>query len=376
MQVREIRSLTGLRGVAALLVVLYHADINFGPLLGRAVRHGYLAVDLFFLLSGYVMSLSYGSMFLTWHNWASYRRFLLLRFGRIYPLYFVVTIICILLYGTLLTHGGVRLAFTNLLLVQSWGFDQSIVGPGWSISTEAAAYLLFPVLAALCLHRTKMTAWIWALLCLVSVCVIAFLPLSALNQPTRNGMLDSYGVTIFPLWRCLAEFSLGMLVWRAAQSPHIQAIASRPFAGDALAIILLLTLLIRQADILIVVLFALMIPLLAAGTSQTAKLLGWGPFHWLGVISYSLYMVHYQVFAAFQPRFLNLLGVLHVPRLVSIANSLLIPPIILLAYVTFRFIERPGRLFVRHLTTAKAPTLDVDHAAMSPVNGVPIDDPV
>ena len=57
--------MTGIRGVAACWVVLYHM-YEFAPLppvLGNLLRHGYFAVDLFFVLSGFVMTLSYKALF-------------------------------------------------------------------------------------------------------------------------------------------------------------------------------------------------------------------------------------------------------------------------------------------------------------------------
>jgi peptidoglycan/LPS O-acetylase OafA/YrhL len=62
--VSEIRALTGLRGLAAIFVVVFHEAGNFsgdGPA-ATFLRHGYNAVDLFFVLSGFVMALTYGEM--------------------------------------------------------------------------------------------------------------------------------------------------------------------------------------------------------------------------------------------------------------------------------------------------------------------------
>ena len=85
----RFRALDGLRGAAALLVVVYHIafyrvqwpnhlfDNDF-------VRHGYLAVDLFFILSGLVISSNYS---LRLNNLSEVKEFLLLRFFRLYPLH-------------------------------------------------------------------------------------------------------------------------------------------------------------------------------------------------------------------------------------------------------------------------------------------------
>jgi peptidoglycan/LPS O-acetylase OafA/YrhL len=359
---KEIRALTGLRGAAEMMVVLYHADINFGPVLGRIVRHGYLAVDLFFVLSGYVMALTYGHMFRNGGNRGAYRDFLLLRFGRIYPLYFAVTIVCVLAFGLFAHKGGGELIASNLLLVQGWGIDNSIIGPGWSISTEAGAYLLFPPLALLCLHRGWRGAALWAVICAAAIPVIAWQATAVLGQCLRNGPLDVFGKSLYPLLRCLAEFSLGMLIWRVAGSPS-GAPFRHPWAGDALTLAICLALLVHGADVLIVGLFVLVIPALAAGSSHTAKWLAARPLHWLGVISYSLYLVHVPFLDAESPRMLRLLTHFHLPHLVSVANALLIPLIILLAYLTYSLIERPGRVFVRRLAARRPAPVAVEAAA-------------
>lgn len=61
----EVRSLTGLRGLAALAVALYHVnpELNTAPFIGRFVGEGYLAVHVFFVLSGFVLALNYADGF-------------------------------------------------------------------------------------------------------------------------------------------------------------------------------------------------------------------------------------------------------------------------------------------------------------------------
>lgn len=89
----EIRALTGVRGVAALLVVIYHWAMPYMPQGSVAFRlfgRGYLFVDLFFVLSGFMMALNYGHLFENHVRWPAIRFFFLRRFARVYPLYFVV----------------------------------------------------------------------------------------------------------------------------------------------------------------------------------------------------------------------------------------------------------------------------------------------
>ena len=66
--ISESRALTGLRGLAALLVAAHHASLHFTgggtlPVVSGLLRRGYLGVDLFFVLSGFVMSMVYGTWF-------------------------------------------------------------------------------------------------------------------------------------------------------------------------------------------------------------------------------------------------------------------------------------------------------------------------
>ena len=73
----EIRALTGIRGIAACFVVIYH--FYFGVLnkgsAGVILSHGYMAVDLFFVLSGFVMALTYQDKFLGRYSFGSHISF-------------------------------------------------------------------------------------------------------------------------------------------------------------------------------------------------------------------------------------------------------------------------------------------------------------
>jgi peptidoglycan/LPS O-acetylase OafA/YrhL len=117
----EIRSLTGIRGVAASAVVLYHFDLgqpDSGPL-QHVLHHGYLAVDLFFVLSGFVMALTYGRAFVLQPNIEGFGRFLENRLARIYPLYLVTTLLAFAVEGAPVSAVPGRDIVTNLLMIQA-----------------------------------------------------------------------------------------------------------------------------------------------------------------------------------------------------------------------------------------------------------------
>jgi peptidoglycan/LPS O-acetylase OafA/YrhL len=126
----EIRSLTGLRGVAALLVVLLHLKNISEPVRFWEVfiEHGYLWVDLFLALSGFILMRSY---FLSYGDRTSVSfvaHFLLRRIGRIWPLFVVMACFALVTRQSGLTwfagpfDNWQLMLFFNLLMVQAW-FD-------------------------------------------------------------------------------------------------------------------------------------------------------------------------------------------------------------------------------------------------------------
>src|SRR5215469_14862557 len=93
----EIAALTSLRGVAAVGVLLLHFRNQFGPTINpdrftHFFVRSYLFVDFFFILSGFVIALSYGSMFSRGINLRDYIAFLIKRLARIYPLHIVLLV--------------------------------------------------------------------------------------------------------------------------------------------------------------------------------------------------------------------------------------------------------------------------------------------
>src|SRR5690242_13824862 len=157
----QIHALTAVRGLAAWWVVLFHFDSYLLPYLPSwgfdFISRGYLAVDLFFCLSGFVIYFNYGNLAVT--NMRDMSVFYLKRLAKIYPLHiFTIGLYALLLGALLLSHHGIpdqrfsgQSLLANLFLVQDWGFATDFTWnvPSWSISAELAAYLLFPVIVVL-----------------------------------------------------------------------------------------------------------------------------------------------------------------------------------------------------------------------------------
>src|ERR1700712_918726 len=89
----DIRALTGVRGVAAAVIVVYHfGDVQLstgGTADYFRIPFGYLPVDLFFMLSGFVMGLTYRDAFDT-GGWKTFATFMIKRVARLYPAYLVI----------------------------------------------------------------------------------------------------------------------------------------------------------------------------------------------------------------------------------------------------------------------------------------------
>ncbi|HJS87852.1 MAG TPA: acyltransferase [Acetobacteraceae bacterium] len=378
----EIKSLTGLRGVAACWVVVFHyANLgpnitgSVGPELAKTlVRHGYLAVDLFFVLSGFVMALTYGSAFKAGFSTHAFLEFLGKRLGRVYPLYIAITLIMAgLAYAGLSTRAPPSLLglTSNVLLIQAWGIAASVDGPAWSISTEFAAYLLFPLLVRMVLVGHWARSWAAAATATAILVVVATRTTVELHQivggiVVRAGPLDvSRFATAYPLLRCLAGFTLGLFAFRLAQAGAVRRFLAMPFAGD-LGLIAVLTLMaVPGSDVLLVLLFVPLVIALAAEQSFIAKKLASGILYWLGLVSYSIYLTHWFAQELFRSSFRASLEALHVPHAFPISGVLTIAPMLVLSALTYYGIEKPGRDWVRKLLRSRS-TLPVGSEPAAP----------
>ncbi len=301
----RVDSLTGLRGVAALVVVGTHASaLTVGGLhsgLAWVVGQGRLGVSFFFLLSGFVLVWSAKP------NDAP-RSFWRRRFARIYPAYLVA-----LLVGLVLSHAGghdptpAGPLVASLLLVQAWIPDPTwffaVNVVGWSLSVEAFFYLVFPYLVRV-LRRHDVQWRLRLLQGLVTLFVIV--QGVAWLADARNGrsLLGVDGTIewfayIFPPVR-LIEFVLGMLLalrvrdegWR----PRLTFPAAAGLAAAAyLAAGVSPTMLGWEAVTLVPLMLLISAAAVAdAGDARTVFVSR--RWVWLGSVSYCLYLVHREFF--------------------------------------------------------------------------------
>ena len=288
----RIATLTGLRGVAAVCVLLYHiphqpAFERFAmPLFSRA----YLAVDLFFILSGFVISLGYHERVVKHPGMASYADFLINRMARVWPLHFIAMLVyglrvAVNISGSQTIDLDVGSIIANLLMVQSWGWGTvAIAGNSWSVSTELAAYLLYPLIAIAAFSRW---AGVQAAICVALFAVVAASGLGA------SGPMDVInGDSVLPLLRCLAGFSLGVLTYRVAEQPWSRRVVDRPGGFAMTCGLIAAALMLPRGDIVVVCLMpALVLSCYYDGRAARAAMANPISLH-LGLISYSIYLWH------------------------------------------------------------------------------------
>ena len=310
------------------------------------VPHGYVAVDFFFVLSGFIMSYTYLAGFER-DGPAAYRAFLAKRVARIVPLN-LFALFLVLAAGTLsLTLSGTNPFFAvrrplfdiaaNVLMLQGLGVGSNLNGPSWSISTEFAAYLLFPAFVFLIF---KSRALLWATVA-VSVCALTCL---AIQQP-RLVMTGEGGAPA--LIRCFAEFMLGMGAYRLSNTRY-EPILSRDAVTIGLSLLAAGFLLIR-CDLPAVLLFPLVVLSFARNTGLAATLAGSAPIHFLGLISFSIYLLHnltrplgLQLVQAIAPEPVGPVAAL---AFAAIGSCSVIP----IGWLAFVAIERPGRILIANL---------------------------
>jgi peptidoglycan/LPS O-acetylase OafA/YrhL len=339
----ELRALTSVRGVAAWMVVLYHIRLTIDglpPAWVHVFAKGYLAVDFFFLLSGFVIWLSWSDR-LCAEGWRGVPAFLRKRIARIWPLHLFMLAGAVLLALALDVagrHNSAEFPFRELplhiFLLQNWGFTDALTwnDPAWSISCELAAYLLFPLLVRAVDWRT-LPSWLVAL---AAASFLLILAAATAHLPTLGHDIVHFGVV-----RCLTEFAAGSALcalwvrWREA--PALPAMLAFGFAGLMLA---------GWAgglpeQLAVPFAFAALLLGLALTSGMRGNPLAWAPLHYLGEISYATYLSHFMLFLVFKLVFVS---DAHAVPLVLIA--LYLAMVLASSVALYHLVERPAQKWV------------------------------
>jgi peptidoglycan/LPS O-acetylase OafA/YrhL len=378
----HFRVLDSWRGIAALLVALFHLDIYSALYSLDFTRNAYLFVDFFFVLSGFVITHSYAHRLGTLEEVGT---FAVRRLGRLWPLHVVV-----LLAFIIAESGKVFLSargssffippFTgpntpdaialNLVFGQSLGFVQHLTWnpPSWSISAEFWAYMIFA--AALLAATTWFSRIRFAAVIVVSALIIG--SVAILISFAKHGIDATYDLGLV---RCLYGFLVGYLTYRLWQTvSHVKFRTGFLEVAQLMAVFIFVSSAGRSGYSLFAPLvFAVFVFTFAFESGPVSNLLLNGANQWLGRISYSIYMWEAFIIFNFVDRPVSIIEkvtgrVLTMPDTVNsalggeaaklivlggqflpiLATMLYLAVLIAVASVSYYCIERPGqRLFGR-----------------------------
>ncbi len=378
----QIQSLTPLRGYAALFIVIYHfVTLRFQDLNNIITAHtsllnnSYLMVDLFFILSGFVLAHVYNERFHSAVNRLSYGRFLFARFARIYPLHlFVLSGFVALELVQLVSWLGKNSApplldmigtddgpfsgsqslsdlGANLFLVHAWTLDPRATSwnhPSWSISSEWFAYLFVPfllILAAKLNRHPKTTQQQWLIIAAIALPLIV---LFSISISTRWG-LDVAG--IHGLIRCLAESWLGIVIYRIYHHGHLKELWQKSTTMLFFLAWIIMVMWFDANDTLAIPAFAGLILCASYNSGPITRFLNAKPNIYLGEISYSVYMTHIFVMQIFLLVWPKLTGEKFGVDLTLIQSlsllTLSLAAVLVTSAVTYRAVELPARRWLR-----------------------------
>jgi len=342
---KHLQSLTALRGVAALAVVMRHFTFSIfgaadGPGFYLIPLRGYLAVDLFFILSGFVLAHVYGEEFAAHVETGRFGRFLWARIARIYPLHLLALLMLVGSYGHSPAYSQSAL-FANLLLLQGpWLSYATWNDPSWSISAEWHAYILFPFLCTYIWRRG-----IGARVALGAVCWIAL----ALMTASQDGDFQPITHGAISLARSLPEFLIGMLIYRLYRSGWWVRRWRSDWSFMALAALIVALTPLWPTDLAIVTLLPLLLLATVSNQGFIHRVLNGRALVALGNMSYALYMVHLICLDGVErlARIAHPTAVDYPEQFLLFVGALLAA--LLMSSLLYRCFERPARFYLREL---------------------------
>ena len=308
----EIKALSGARAFPPLILVLYHFCEGHGYrgnfIFDALVAKGYLWVEFFFALSGFILVHVYGERAADfWRDRHAYVNFLRARLARLYPLHLFMLfamLALMLALRALAAQGGYVSIYdqpyhpintwqgfvASLFLVQAWNILPYLTfnGASWFVSVEFLLCLLFPIYLAISRGR------LWRAVALIAAGAGA---LTYFAQTSGHGLDLTFHNGIF---RGMAGFAIGVgmsMLYREAMARGWGELPEGLYSfAQAAALLLLLDAIYRTSwahkpdDIWVALAMAAMIFTLAFDRGAVARALATGPVLLLGEWSYAIYM--------------------------------------------------------------------------------------
>lgn len=342
---KHFEILDGLRGLAAIVVVIFHfmeiAIIDYNK---NFIAHGYMAVDFFFCLSGFVIAYAYDSRV----EKLGFLQFIKLRLIRLHPLVVIGSVLGLLtfiidpysdFYATYGFGKTMLMFLASAFLVPYPVMPERFFNlfclnaPSWSLFWEYIANIFY----VLVLYRFGVR--LLTVITLIAAALICFVAFKSTN------LAGGWGATTF--WdggaRILYSFLVGILIFRS------NWIIKNKLGFAGISILLLLAFLIPYSDQynwitepLIVLVYFPMLVALGAGATLTS---GFDKFCKLsGEISYPLYMTHYPFIWVFLTYVTVVKPEMSLLKMIIPISVILL---ILLAYLIMRFVDIPLRKYLK-----------------------------
>ncbi len=323
---RRLTEIDSLRGIAAMLVVLFHFTTRYDELFGHAgapaaaLPWGYLGVNLFFMISGFVI-------FMTLEKTRQSLDFVVSRFSRLYPAYWAAVILTFLLTHWLGLPGklvGGETALLNLSMVHSFFNIPNVDGVYWTLEIELIFYAW--ALLAFRLGLLSKIHWLFGALFIVR--------LAYWWSATRLHIDLPWIVYRLLIIKVIPWFAAGVMAYRLAAG------SATPARDIALVAAGVLVLALVDGPGLALLLAALSVVLYLAAKGRL-PFLNHRALVFLGVISYTLYLVHENIGWALILR-LEQAG-MHANGAIAVALAVAL----LLATMLTKLVEQPAMRWVR-----------------------------
>ncbi|MBT3039194.1 MAG: acyltransferase [Candidatus Thiodiazotropha sp. (ex Codakia orbicularis)] len=383
--------LDSLRGICACMVALFHFRANSHLYDIEIIRNSYLFVDFFFVLSGFVIFANYENRI---REGFGFVKFMLLRFGRLYPLHIAILLafvgvefVQIFVQG-LQQHAqfepfsspseNLGTLISNVFLIHGIGIYDRVTwnGPSWSISTEFYTYALFA--AAIIAFKNHIRWFLYAVLAICPVILFIVSP-SFMSTDAEYGFI-----------RCIFSFSAGALTWgiikkyqdiQLFKGGYIQYWHIAELLTAVIVIMFVITAGRGVFTLLAPFVFSMTIFLFAFERGLISKILKYRFFVFLGTLSYSIYMshafIHVKIFFGLGPiaeKFLQdkvIVMVDGMKRIGSdqwhgdIATILYMVMVFTASFITYKLIEAPFRKIFRNIAYKKQSekVVSIDQAA-------------